>query len=681
MRRGRASKSQPNIKSISGKDSGQSGGMASSGEESLGREEIAQTNRAEALESAEGSMHASVKPSSSTDDLENLRHRWYQKLLEIMPRHRPCAMPRAVGQGFPYYAVGHDPAVSSLAGVVVPDTDDMQANPHKTANLDPVVHLHTSEESECAAHDRRLLLKELTEAERKELNFFYGGCGDCRHVYMTLYDLGRQMEQGGEEVRTGNRVHFLLNDSSPAIFARNLLLLDALIDLSSCPVDAIRARQEPFVVQVLTFLYYVFLSPVVPSHVEGHLQLRIGRLLRDHSIFRSLYISDEDWMSVERVFRAWLAILNKEPGWPSLKDEGERFFQRYRSPNARENSKLTDQTVEWMRDYIDEMGLAAGFDNGQLRIRDRLVQERGRQVADIRESVFVEMDLEADLLYMIVHNVLPPPNQDLELHSEKVQCYRALSLNEDDVREAKQLLIKGVACHITRLVQEGYNETALMLDYTGNVTFLDPAIGNPQNGGGASQVKYSWQRASDFNTLEFLARLYIADGIETPQHGESLTLFDLSCNLWEKAAFAVKTLREGGDSTICFELSFGDMNLVAREVVLKERERQERGFPTRFLRAFTSNVPDYTGLIYPMVDIVPLLLPSTKAFLRLNALFNIHFWKTAENFAKYQLVFYDAKTSKKCVWCASTARFAPSKLHLFRKRSRLRGKPGALIPG
>ena len=491
------------------------------------------------------------------------------------------------------------------------------------------------------------MLNELTAEERRELNFFYGGCGDCRHVYMTLYDLGRQMEQGGEEVRTGNRVHFLLNDSHPAIFARTLLLLDALHDLSAKPIDAIRAIQEPSVVEVFVFLYYVFLSPVVPLYLQEQLKSRIERLLRDRGTsYSSLYVTNSNWAGVEKVLKEWLATLRGSDGGNqmNLRQEVENFLEIYKPPNA--TGRLKNQTVKWLRDYVEEMGLdkELDMDDRALLIRDRQLQKLGRMVADMRESVFVDMNLEADLVYMIIHRMLPPPNQDLAKHSPSVQTYRELSLNRDDVQEAKQLLIKGVACQITRLIHSGYMKTALMKDYTANVTIIDPMVDDPRNNNPDIPANH-YQRAAHFSTLEFLAKLYIGDGIEPP-HGDNLTLFDLSCNLWEKAAFAVKTLRQDADSRLCFEHSIGDMNCVAREVVLKEKERKEMNLPTRFLRAFTSNVPDYTGLLYPMVDIGPLLLPSTKAFLRLNALYNMSYWVTPENFTKSMLVLNDAEQAK-----------------------------------
>ena len=114
--------------------------MASHGEESAGDEDMSLTNWAhaqalgEAMHRDEESLRAEAPPSSG----ENWRLGWYQKLLKLVPRLRPLAAPRR--HGFPYYAVGHDPAVSSLAGLVGPDTDDTQLLPDRTANLDPIVH-------------------------------------------------------------------------------------------------------------------------------------------------------------------------------------------------------------------------------------------------------------------------------------------------------------------------------------------------------------------------------------------------------------------------------------------------------------------------------------------------------------------------------------------------------------
>ena len=63
------------------------------------------------------------------------------------------------------------------------------------------------------------------------------------------------------------------------------------------------------------------------------------------------------------------------------------------------------------------------------------------------------------------------------------------------------------------------------------------------------------------------------------------------------------------------------MNVVAQRITLEAEERKAKNLPTKFLRVFTSNVPDYTGLIYPLIYMIPMLEPSPKAFLRCNALY------------------------------------------------------------
>ena len=178
-----------------------------------------------------------------TNDLDRaLRVRRHAELLDQLPRYRACMNPHI----FPYYAVGHDPGQSSLSGILHvrgaladggPDQNtredsrmdgentDADADEHDHENGDPDAHRNLSGLKRDEREDQTIKLHQLSKEERANLSFFYGGCGDCRHVYLTLYDLGLQFEEAAQgDALVGNRVHFLLNDTSPSILARCAVL-------------------------------------------------------------------------------------------------------------------------------------------------------------------------------------------------------------------------------------------------------------------------------------------------------------------------------------------------------------------------------------------------------------------------------------------------------------------------
>ena len=105
---------------------------------------------------------------------------------------------------------------------------------------------------------------------------------------MTLYDLGRQLLKGNEDVRRGNRVHFLANDTSPAILARCAILLAGLHELSQFSAEEIAKRERREVNVLLALLHFGLLSQVVPSYVdERWVRLSNDSLTTQHSTQRS----------------------------------------------------------------------------------------------------------------------------------------------------------------------------------------------------------------------------------------------------------------------------------------------------------------------------------------------------------------------------------------------------------
>ena len=559
--------------------------------------------------------------SFSRDDEEHQNDRDNQnrdlmKLLDL-PRYRP-QMQTILRT---YYAVGHDPALSSLSGISSAKSE--QGEKPKAPN--------GSVGTRDGQEDLRLTLENMSDEERKNLNFFYGGCGDCRHVLMTLFDLGKQFENGAGDVLVGNCVHFLLNDINPAILARWVVILVALQDLSKFSMEDIRKRDNEDVIDTLAILHFTYLSPVVPRYVDEKLRTIAQRIIEDAGQFPFMLFADETLEKIHEVLRKWLGVRREDQAATSAEVCVKHFWENERSAVLAQHADQVRLNEDKLLSHIEDCGLVdldqLGAD--QEKVLDELISINSAILIDESMAELRHHDVSSDLLFWSLHQVLPPPTALLSRHSPQTGQCSALASNEEEVHHARTDFTVAVARQIGTLLKREYNKEDVLQDYVTNLTGLDPLLQWEMS---ASQSAFPFLRPPRWNPVKFLAMLYRSAIIEAPSK-QGLTMFDLSCSIWERAAFAMKHLLSESKSSLSFELTCGDMNAIAKSIALGEAERTRRGIPTQFLRAFTSNVPDYTGMLYPLNDIVPLLAPSTKAFLRCNVLYNMIRWSNYEEYA------------------------------------------------
>ena len=550
-------------------------------------------------------------------DEENLPEPGKEEYGAVVPALLPRYRPLLVSDHFVYYAVGHDVAQSSLSGLLVtPGQDVRRDRAQDAARCLELGHV---------GYDRRgdqlLTLDTLTDEEKAQLSFFYGGCGDCRHVYTTLYDLARQITEGDERVKRGNRVHFFLNDSSPSILARCSILLVALLDLSRFPADVIRNRNNEEVKMLLTFLHFVFVSPVVPFYVHDRLKSIIHRLLGDPQLYPSLMFANATWVGVKSVLEIWLTVLDSV--LPSHRPtKAKHIANYYYEKQARIQTEKRRQRVNAHQRELSKQVQMSGYldiDRLDAKTKDKLAEMINSTAANLSAftaSNLLPLNVHTDMVFALVHRVLPPPSCMLRYHSPQLQMLHSLTANSQEFKEASRDISIGAARQIARLTAENYDPMRVFQDYVPNVTGWDPAMPDEQK---------DFFRPPQWSPLNIISRLYSSAVIEPPCTPRA-TLFDLTCNVWENAAIAAQHLLAEPTSSLKFELMDGDMNSDARTLSLTEKERDIRGLPSRFMRAFVSNVPDYTGMLYPLLDIVPRLLPSPNAFLRWNVMYRGATW-------------------------------------------------------
>ena len=551
------------------------------------------------------------------------RKRYHLSLLKKLPRYRDSALATI----FPYYAIGHDITTSSMSGILF--APKLPAPRHALAIGLKAGILPGNGEFAYFRHDhgdQHITLDGLTDDERAKLNFFHGGCGDCRHVYATLYDLGRQLQSGSGDTLKGNRVHFVLNDSSHAILARCAVMLAGLEELARFPMEDIRKKERQDVNLLLAFLHYVLLSPVVPSYVHEKLREIMQRLVDDPTQYRSIRFDGDTWEGVRGILEIWLDP-TKQPG-SNLSRPAEEVVGHYRTKEHNEVMKNIGETVieygKIASDYLDSNHLdeLAQLSPVQMDAFFSMLDNIGPNMARIVHSNLKALNVQGDVVFTAVHQVLPPPKQLLSFHSPAVQrCHQLAHNTGDEIREDGRL-IEGITRCALHTAAEDFSHSTVIGEYCTNMTGIEP-VTDPKLCRIYPDEAEVGMLAHHWNALLFIVLLHSSNVIKVDFSSEEnpTTLFDLSSNLWEHVVFAMKHLFNESGSSLSYELADGDMNIVAQRMTLEAEERKAKNLPTKFLRVFTSNVPDYTGLIYPLIYMIPMLEPSPKAFFRCNALY------------------------------------------------------------
>ncbi|CCG82712.1 protein of unknown function [Taphrina deformans PYCC 5710] len=160
-----------------------------------------------------------------------------RKLIPRLPRYRPSMRARS---GMHHGStVGHDTANSALT-----------APPEN------------KEDRDSANRDSRILLTRL-QPQQTHLSFFYGGCGDPRHVLATMIDVYQQAPDPGSDFE----MKMALVDKNPSVIARNLLIFFILDDLANQDLDTSTTE----VTEILTILHYTYLGAIMPDWVHERL--------------------------------------------------------------------------------------------------------------------------------------------------------------------------------------------------------------------------------------------------------------------------------------------------------------------------------------------------------------------------------------------------------------------------
>ena len=445
--------------------------------------------------------------SGFSQDLQHAggdRKRYHLSLLKKLPRYRDTVLEMI----FPYYAIGHDITTSSMSGILF--APNLPAPRNTLALAVKAGILPGNGEFAYFRHDhgdQHITLEGLTDDERSKLNFFHGGCGDCRHVYATLYDLGRQLQSGSGDTLKGNRVHFVLNDSSHAILARCAVMLAGLEELARFPMEDIRKKERQDVNLLLAFLHYVLLSPVVPSYVNEKLCEIMQRLVDDPTQYRSFTFAGDTWEGVRRVLEIWLNPMRQDG--TDISRSAEEVAEHYRDGEHNEVMRNIGETVieygKIASDYLNSNHLdeLAKLSDVQVDSFFSMLNNIGLNMARIVHSNLKALNVQGDVVFTAVHQVLPPPKQLLSLHSPAVQrCHQLAHKAGDEIREDGRL-IEGITRCALHTAAEDFSHSTVVGEYHTNMTGIEP-VTDPELSRINPDEAEVGQLAHHWNALRFI---------------------------------------------------------------------------------------------------------------------------------------------------------------------------------
>ena len=511
--------------------------------------------------------------------------------------YRPTAMPQT-GSGRNYSPVGtRQRAVSALEGI-------LQTAPRLSGgNVEGV--------------PERASVLDLQLSDRESFNFFYGGCGDCQNVFMTLYDIGKRMENL-QATAWPKKFYFLLNDKHPAIIARTAILLVALQDLA---VNFSAFEREDLenetVLEHYSFLHFVFASPVIPYYLQPMLVDIMKRLIKNPRENVVVMIDKKSLPAVVKVLEEWLRWMDSTT--PNNCPQAREIVDMYR--RRIDLGKIRQASLDKMETALTLLDIKEAVFNCTCpeEALDRMRKPFDECSKYLRCPEVDWLPFSEDIAFWALHRILPPPARFAHRHSKAVKEAMAVL---DARRQAPKFYTTTEKSHgiLVELlwIREDGDAADFDKDYLLNVTGLDPFSGDLGQAFSttASTIGGCPPQWNPFSFVEaFFGKKHssLASANDTP-FLRMESVFDVSCEFWGTIAKALSKLLGDTHPKLMFELVTGDMNGVAEYIRSKE-ERKQQGRPSKFLRAFVGSIPEITSLVCPFLCIMPILEKSEQAFL------------------------------------------------------------------
>ncbi|KAK0441234.1 uncharacterized protein EV420DRAFT_1769052 [Desarmillaria tabescens] len=155
------------------------------------------------------------------------------------------------------------PGVSAAARLRLVELPKSKPDPH------PVLEYFKDPQQD----ENPLVLSQLALSRISKLAFFFGGCGDARHVFGTLISLHKSFTQLGKNKKKHFRSHLTFLDIHPTTLACDLVLFMFMDDL----IASRNSEEEE--AEIKATLFYTYFGVLMPSYCHHRFQCVVKRLI------------------------------------------------------------------------------------------------------------------------------------------------------------------------------------------------------------------------------------------------------------------------------------------------------------------------------------------------------------------------------------------------------------------
>lgn len=480
------------------------------------------------------------------------------------------------------------------------------------------------------------------------IDILFGGVGDARHALVTLMDLEKNLE-------TSPKIQFLLNDINAACMARNVLQFTLLWKLGviASSYDQISRNKLGPAAKICTLLQYMFLGYVMPRTVHNHLLQVIEELVHlNHTEFATRYpwfpyTSPKDWAQVQAILSYWYTTDCRvgdagdampppeyhDCSWPPVPDmpKMRKKFELPQKTNmanfaTRDGGDMEIETMEKIKEGLDmfrintieQLNLAkvanpddpdsyddmkTFFENASYDILDSY--KRREEECPVRNRL--------EIRFLEKTKALLPPSEECG-QEEVFQTIHSLD-EKDGTRRFDRM-----ATRAKGIILKSWVPNPIMIDPSFQIPHLsDPHRFHPMN-----EFFDFYLREDTLSSMK--------DPIDPSLREHEF--FDLTSNFYWNVAYALNSLIMV-KKTLTIEWSIDSIMSLCRSIQDNSDDRLDMGKPVTFQRIFASNIPDNTGLLPFITEVMPCLDEPSEMnvpVLRTNIHLNTGIW---ENYSHY----------------------------------------------
>ncbi|KAK0437373.1 hypothetical protein EV421DRAFT_1828683 [Armillaria borealis] len=466
-----------------------------------------------------------------------------------------------------------------------------------------------------------LVLNQLSLSKISKLAFFFGGCGDARHVFGTLISLHKSFTQLGKNKKKHFRVHLTLLDIHPTTLARDLVLFVLMDDLIAS------RNSEEDEAEIKATLFYTYFGILMPSYCHHRFQSVVKRLING---FQATPLIVPAWIHVDagavpRIVRSltfWrdglsdktvdgmlsCHVFGSNPNFPPeiMTKYGDRHLQ-----------ELKHERVIYIRDVMtdEEVIQLVGKTFAQPCPRRSDPLSRDKWLGKARQCVYKAMckDVESGTGWASLNAhreekwynkmfVFIPPTILLKRHDGLERVWKSIRENSSTDSGDGDLFKKV--------------KTDISSSWKPNPSLFDRDIDE-------EGTDYPIMDGNPFGPIRHFERFGVNSKLLTTVDRNN-PAFSVAMFFFDAVVNAIKDMR----GRLILEFLLGDVSQQLAKVNFDTDSSRPMDFPKTFTRMWLSNVPDYThGPLNMALYVVPNgEICQPQATVAANCLLNRGLW-------------------------------------------------------